>query len=170
MNRRQLEWIVCVMMIVVALIVIALALTSCVRIPVEVHPAFTDAAKPEPIPLPVAQLPETIHPPAEDGTQRVIPDDAPTPPPPTKFDWGTILGILGIGAGALGGGWGLLAQRGIGLLRTALVSAVEYGNAAEAADPADKAGLAALKAAHAKRQSRDGVLPLIEQALREAKR
>lgn len=164
--------------IVLALVIYSwmqLSLAGCFRIPVEVHPAFTEAAPGAPqqaIPLPVAQQPATEIP-QEDGTTRVVPDKtvAPTPPAGLKLDWGAILGVLGIAAGTLGGGWGMLAQRGIGILRTALVKAVEYGNEAEKLQPGDatsKENLQ-LKAVRDQQWAGPGVHEAIVAALKETK-
>lgn len=100
-------------------------------------------AKGLPIPLPVVQTqppPEAPRPEFAEVSERpvyVAPAPLAKPVPVATapgFDWQPILAILGVVAGAAGGGWGLIAQRAIGTLRTAVISTAAHADRMEHAE------------------------------------
>lgn len=113
--------------------------TACqaLRIPVEVHPAYSDAGTP--LPLPVAPEPMTVTAQGDGSTTSYrieLADDAtPVPPAPPGINWEAVFQVvLGV-AGVAGGGYGLMAARIAGKARTALRIVADLADAnADAAD------------------------------------
>ncbi len=159
---------------VLAGLLASIVFTGC-AIPVSVRPESDAAGKPipapvsielrqdangRPIPLAVAETqpaPLQARPEFADVASRAAPL-----PVPVGFDWSGILAILGITAGALGGGWGLIAQRGIGILKTALTATAVHADRMETAET--DADVAKAKAQSHMEQSVMGVLDVIAKA------
>lgn len=156
------------------------ALASGCAVPVHVRPEADAAGKPipalvaielrqdaqgRPIPLAVAETqPAPVQPRPEfaDVASRAAP--LPVPPPP--FDWNNALTILGVVAGAVGGGWGLLAQRAIGMLKTAVRESADHGDRIERAETEKE--IEQVKEDSEKNQKRAGVFTVID-AIRKPK-
>jgi hypothetical protein len=135
------------------LILVGVAMMAGCALPVYVRPEMSEGNKPIPVAVqPVAPSPASHDPAWADAADK---------PAAPAFDWGMILAVLGGVAGVAGGGWGVIAQRGLTVVRTALGAAVEYGNEAETIDPKNKSELDALKAKHAAKQQARGVHAVI---------
>lgn len=128
------------------LLTFALLMCGC-SIPVSVRPEADAAGKPipvltaieprqdaqgKPIPLAVAETqPAPLQ--ARPEFADVATKAAPLPVPP-GFDWTNLLTILGVVVGAAGGGWGIIAQRAIGTLKTALTATATHADRMERAE------------------------------------
>lgn len=135
------------------LILFGLCLMAGCAIPVYVRPEMSENNKP----IPIAVQPVAPAPSAHDARF----DDALAKPAPPAFDWGTVLAVLGGVAGVAGGGWAAVAQRGAGVLRTALRATAEYADRVEQLDPKDEQMLRLAKAEEAAKQRALGVHEVI---------
>jgi len=149
--RRILPWL---------LIIVGVAMMAGCALPVYVRPEISEANKP----IPVAVQPVAPAPAAHDPAWA----DAADKPAAPAFDWGMILAVLGGVAGVAGGGWGVIAQRGIGVLRNAVAATANHADRVEAINPNDEQMLRLAKMESAAEQDRLGVREVI-QSLRKRK-
>lgn len=121
----------------------ACAITVRVDEPVPVRNAYDEKGKPQPLAT-VAEPTITYavddsrgsatHPAMRTEPDKDAAKPMPAPKPQPGFDWGALLtGVAGI-VGIAGGGWAIWAQRGIALLRTALVLTAQHADRMENAE------------------------------------